>query len=56
LASTVDLRWVIDASRRWFVWPHLRTHVNQAFHFGRAYRRRARRRLAGFAQLSHGQS
>lgn len=35
LASTLDLRWVVDVSRRWFVWPHLRTHLQSGVSFWR---------------------
>jgi hypothetical protein len=35
LASTADLRWVFDASRRWFIWPHLRTHLQSGVSFWR---------------------
>jgi hypothetical protein len=35
LATTSDLRWVIDASQRLFIWPHLRTHVQSGTSFWR---------------------
>ena len=35
LATTTDLRWVIDASSRLFVWPHLRTHLQSGASFWR---------------------
>jgi hypothetical protein len=38
LASTLDLRWVVAASARWFLWPHLRTNVQSGVSFWkRAY-------------------
>jgi hypothetical protein len=35
LASTLDLRWVVDASRRWFIWPHVRTNLQSGVSFWR---------------------
>lgn len=38
LASTVDVRWVFDVSRRLFLWPHLRSHLQSGASFWqRAY-------------------
>ena len=38
LATTLDLRWVVDASARWFLWPHLRTNLQSGVSFWkRAY-------------------
>ena len=37
-ASTTDLRMLMDAGRRWFVWTHLRAHVQAGVSFWkRAY-------------------
>ena len=35
LAATADLRWVVDASSRLYLWPHLRTHVQTGVSFWR---------------------
>ena len=35
LASTTDLRWTFELSRRWSLWPHLRFHDQSAVSFWR---------------------
>lgn len=35
LASTTDLRWVFELSRRWSIWPHARFHDQSAVSFWR---------------------
>jgi hypothetical protein len=37
-ASTTDVRWMFDATKRWVLWPHLRFHAQSAVDFWqRAY-------------------